>query len=89
MAKTTAVMNVVPDVVMARKIYLSVKEELLHPDDNNTGMGHLAQQFRKHCHLMPHHHQKSFVTCDHLLSYEYNRYISKVNQMGENKMICQ
>ena len=54
MAKTTAVMNVVPDVV-TRKIYLSVKEELLHPDDNNTGMGHLAQQFRKHCHLMPHH----------------------------------
>ena len=84
MGKTTAVMNVVPDVVMARKIYLSVKEELLHPDDNNTGMGHLAQQFRKHCCLMP-HHIKNPLSCDHLLSYEYisNRYISKVN-----KMIC-
>lgn len=46
MAKTSAVMNVVPDVVMARKIYLSVKEELLRLDDNNTGMGLLALQFR-------------------------------------------
>ena len=48
MAKTSAVMNVVPDVVMARKIYLSVKEELLRLDDNNTGMGLLALQFRIH-----------------------------------------
>ena len=68
MAKTTAVMNVVPDVV-TRKIYLSVKEELLHPDDNNTGMGHLAQQFRKHCRLMPHH---SKILCHVIIFYPMN-----------------